>query len=198
MTLNNAARGLFFSLVALAGLDALAQNVSSSVLGTVMDPTGSVIPGATITLKNQGTAAVVKATSDGSGLFRFVNIGAGTYTLNVQDRGFKTRVEQDILIGSSEIRDLGRITLALGDVAEQVSVSAEATPIQTASAEKSATVDGAQLNTEALKGRDLMGYMRIRLPTPKPSRLTSCPIPTSWCCTTWRMLVALVQRSCWG
>ena len=138
-----------------------AQTVTSSLIGTILDPANAVVPGVQVELKNQGTSAVVRATSESSGLFRFVNVSAGTYSLTVQAKGFKTRVEKDILVNSSETRDLGRVVLSLGDVAEQISVTAEATPVQTASGEKSATVEGAQLNSEALKGRDMMGYMRI-------------------------------------
>lgn len=126
-----------------------------------MDPAGAVIPGVTVELRNQGTSAVNRVTSDGSGLFRFVNVLQGAYSVSVQAKGFKTRIEKDVLIGSSETRDLGRISLSLGDVAEQVSVTAETTPVQTASAERSSTIEGAQLNSEAIKGRDMMSYMRI-------------------------------------
>lgn len=137
-----------------------SQNITSNIIGTVADPGGAVIPGASVALRNEGTSVESKTVSDGSGLFRFVNLNVGSYSVSVQSKGFKTRVETGIALGSSETRDLGRLLLTVGDVSEQISVTAETTPVQTASGEKSLTIDGAQLNNVALKGRDMMGYMR--------------------------------------
>src|SRR6185437_3359275 len=55
----------------------------------------------------------------------------------------------------------GKITLTLGSVSESVSVTAEMSQIQLASAEKSSTINTADLESLTLKGRDLFGYMRL-------------------------------------
>src|SRR5207245_3837525 len=75
--------------------------------------------------------------------------------------GFKALEIKDITLASAEARDLGGLVLQLGGITEQVTVNAEATPVQTASSERSAVIDGNQLNNVALKGRDPFGFMRL-------------------------------------
>src|SRR5262245_19030379 len=118
------------------------QPVSSSILGIVVDPAGSVVPGAEIKLTNQGTAAVQNTTADGAGFFRISNIFAGTYTVAVEAKGFKSLTVNNIALGTSEARDLGRLALTLGNVTESISVTSTVAAVQTASSERSAVVDG--------------------------------------------------------
>jgi hypothetical protein len=145
-------------LVLLCSL-AAAQTVSSSLVGTLTDSSGAVVPDAAITLTNQTTRVVLKSQSGSAGLFRFPNLPPGTYTLRIQVAGFKAYVQQDIVVSSSETRDLGRVILEVGNLSEQITVTAEATPLQTASSEKSALVSGEQLSAIALKGRDFFGLV---------------------------------------
>src|SRR3981081_2003830 len=125
-------------LLMLGSADVLfSQAVSSSILGTVVDPSGSVVPTAEIRLTNQGTAAVNTATTDGSGLFRIANIDAGIYSVNIQTKGFKALTVTAIDIGASETRDLGRLTLTLGNLTESISVTGEVAAVETASSDRS-------------------------------------------------------------
>src|SRR5262249_50104284 len=101
------------------------QTVSSSILGIVVDPAGSVVQSADIRLTNQGTAAVNTATSDASGFFRITNVFAGAYTITVQAKGFKALTINNIELGTSEARDLGKVALALGAVTETINVTGE-------------------------------------------------------------------------
>jgi hypothetical protein len=159
MTLRTVVRSTSIALLACACI--AAQSVTGSLVGVVVDPTGSVIPGAEITLTNQGTTAKITASSDGAGLFRFANLLPATYTVSVQAKGFKTRLEADVALGLSENRDLGRLSLDLGSASDTVTVTAEVTPVQTSTAERSSVIDGNQLNNEALRGREMMGFMRM-------------------------------------
>jgi Carboxypeptidase regulatory-like domain/TonB-dependent Receptor Plug Domain len=146
--------------VALAAALAAAQNVSSSVNGTLVDPTGAVIEGATCVLTRQGTGAVLTAISGSEGLFTFPNVAAGSYALSIQHPGFKAFEVKEIAVSSSEIRSLGRLTLQIGEVRESVSVTAETTPLQLSSAERSGVVTGSQINDLALKGRDFFALLQ--------------------------------------
>ena len=137
------------------------QTVTSSVLGTVVDPAGASVGSADVQLTNQSTGAVSHALTDSSGLFRIVNILAGTYSVTVQANGFKNLTVRDIVVDSSEARDLGHLQLALGAVTESVNVTAEVAAVETASSEKAPVLDSSQLNVDAIKGRDLMSYMKL-------------------------------------
>ena len=140
---------------------AMAQTVTGSLVGIVVDPTGSVIPEVKIQLTNEGTSATSAATADSSGVFRFPNLNPATYSVSVQAKGFKTRIVKDITVGLSENRDLGRLTLDIGNVTDEITVTAEATTVQTSTAERSSVIDGNQLNSEAIRGREMMSFMRM-------------------------------------
>src|ERR1039457_5041719 len=105
-------------LILGSGFALLSQTVSSSILGTVVDPAGSVVPAAEIRLTNTGTAGVNSALTDSSGLFRIANIFAGTYSVTVQAKGFTVLTVTTIDIGASETRDLGHLTLTLGNITD--------------------------------------------------------------------------------
>src|ERR1035437_5627060 len=152
---------LSICLVLLVCACSMAQTVTGSLVGIVVDPTGSVIPNVKIQLTNQGTSAASVATADSSGIFRFLNLNPATYSVSVQAAGFKTRIVKDILVGLSENRDLGRLALDIGNVTEEVTVTAEATPLQTSTAERSTVIDVNQLNNETVVGREIMSFMRM-------------------------------------
>jgi hypothetical protein len=137
------------------------QTVTGSLVGIIVDPAGAVVPTARVTLLNVGTTAKSVANSDSSGVFRFPNLNPADYSVTVQANGFKTRVVNGIAIGLSDNRDLGKLTLELGSATDSVTVEAAVTPVQTSTAERSSVVEGDQLNDEAIRGRDMMSYMRM-------------------------------------
>ena len=103
-----------------------AQTVSSSLQGIVLDPANALVPNAAVTLSNIDNGSSKSATTDNSGLFRFLDVTPGNYTLNVKLAGFKNLTETNIAMAANETRDLGRLTLELGNATETVSVTAEA------------------------------------------------------------------------
>src|SRR5580658_793343 len=137
------------------------QTVTSSLVGTVEDATGASVPNSTVQLVNQDTGAIRTETTSTAGLFRFLDVPPGTYTLSVQSAGFKKRVQTNIIVTSDETRDIGKMQLEVGTGAETITVTAEATPVQVSSGEKSDLIDGQQLADVALKGRDMFGYMKL-------------------------------------
>jgi hypothetical protein len=149
------------SIPLLLCVSALAQTVSSSVLGTLADATQAVVPGIQVDLRDQATGTVRSTTSNTVGLFRFLDVPPGTYSIAIRSAGFKSYLQKDLSLSSSETRDLGKITMELGTVTDEISVTAVATAVQTASSEKSSLVDGAQLNAIALKGRDIFGFLSL-------------------------------------
>jgi len=150
---------LLASLIILIPAAAFGQNVSSSLRGLVLDPSGAVVPGAICTLTNQATSAALTAKSDEHGNFQFLNILSGTYGIRVEASGFRPLEMRDIKVTANEVRTLGNLALSVGALQEAVAVTAEPTPIQLASAERSGTVTGEQIDRLALKGRDFFGLL---------------------------------------
>src|SRR6516164_4944286 len=91
-------------IATLACVCAFAQTVTGSLVGIVVDPSGSVIPDVKLQLTNEGTSATSSAVADNSGVFRFANLLPATYSVAVQAKGFKTRVIKDVTVGLTENR----------------------------------------------------------------------------------------------
>ena len=141
-----------------------SQTTTGNLLGTVTDPGDAAVPGAQVELKNTATGVILTTTTGGEGIFRFNSLIPATYSLTIKaSAGFKTYTQSAIAVTPNEVRDLGRIPLALGSLTEEVSVTAAATPVQTASSENSKLIDPNQMTGITLKGRDLFGLL-VMLP----------------------------------
>jgi hypothetical protein len=148
---------LWLNLVALAILlvtSVFSQNISGVITGTITDSVGAVIPNAQISLTNQQTRAVQTLRSNEAGIFVFPSVLPGTYTVDVSVAGFRSHQVKDIAITMNERRTLGEIVMQVGQVQERVEVTAEVTPVQTASSERAGLVTGTQLMNTAIRGRD--------------------------------------------
>jgi outer membrane receptor protein involved in Fe transport len=149
-------------MILLAGAAvALAQQAGTGTLtGTVGDNVG-VVPGATVTVTEAATSVVRTTTSNEAGLFRLPALPPGRYTLRVEIDGFRPINMTEIQLTTNEVRDLGRLTLQPGNLSESVTVTAEVTPVQTATSSRRATVTSDQLTNIQMKGRDIYGLLAI-------------------------------------
>ena len=117
--------------------------------------------GATVTATEAETAAVRTGVSNESGLFRLAGLNPGRYTLKVELTAFRPITVQEINLSSAEIRDLGKLTLQVGPLAETVSVTSEVTPVQTADSSRRSTITVDDLANIQMKGRDVFGLLAI-------------------------------------
>ncbi|HEX3153852.1 MAG TPA: carboxypeptidase regulatory-like domain-containing protein [Candidatus Angelobacter sp.] len=143
---------LAFAIAMLALLCAaplLAQVVKGSISGTVTDPQGAVVSGATVKAINAATAATLATTSDNSGTFHFNLIPVGTYKVEVTATGFKTTVQNNIVVAAGRDSGLGAIPLTVGEVTTAVEVTADAPLIETTQSQVTNTFAGTQLTTFA-------------------------------------------------
>jgi hypothetical protein len=101
---------------------------SANVSGTVLDPSGSVVRSAQLSLFGADGSLAAKATTDLLGNFNFDNLGRGKYRLQIMAAGFK-ELRTDLSVGDKSIAGL-RLTLAISSMSETVSVKAEDTAIQ--------------------------------------------------------------------
>src|SRR5947207_4429735 len=116
------------------------QTVSSSLFGTVLDPTNSSVPNAPVTLTDKDTGSVRTAVTDGSGLFRFLNLTPGEYSVSVRAPGFKGFTQASVSIEANQTRDIGKVMLEIGNTSDTITVQAEAAAVQLASSEKASSI----------------------------------------------------------
>ncbi|MGC8550043.1 MAG: carboxypeptidase-like regulatory domain-containing protein, partial [Acidobacteriaceae bacterium] len=79
-----------FAAIALLTPKASAQNVYGTIRGTVTDPSGAVVPGATVVIRNNATNVTTQVKTDSKGTYVFPEVQPGTYDLTVTAEGFTT------------------------------------------------------------------------------------------------------------
>ncbi len=143
----------------LLPLPVLAQNITGALTGVVIDPAGAAVPAAQVELINQQTQGKQTTTSNDSGIFQFPSLLPGSYTVSISMAGFRSHQVKDIAITMNERRSLGDIVLQVGQVQEKIEVTAEVTPIQTASSERAGLITQTQLLNTAIRGRDFVALL---------------------------------------
>jgi hypothetical protein len=120
---------IFLTLIAVIALTsalASAQTSSSgSVIGTVTDPSGAVVPNAQVTLTNTETNQTATAASNSSGGFTFANVAPGSYRLSVTAKGFQTATVNGVAVDVNKTFN-APVQLAVGGTTNVVEVQATA------------------------------------------------------------------------
>jgi hypothetical protein len=153
---------------------AFAQTDRGTITGTVLDPTGAVIGGASIEAKNAATNETYKAGTTGTGNYTLSSLPAGAYDLSVSAAGFKKYVRPGLTVQVAEtVR--ADATLEVGATTDTVTVNAEAPLLKTESGELSHQIDYKEANDIplfTLNGSNNEGIGNIRDPL---SVLTTLP-----------------------
>lgn len=104
--------------------------MTGTLLGTVTDPSGAVVPGAKVAITEQNTGVSRTTETTAAGYYAFSDLAPGVYTVNIQQPGFKKGVRQnvDVLVNTTVRVDM---QLQTGDVTEVIEVTAEAALLQT-------------------------------------------------------------------
>ncbi len=140
---------MFLSLSTLV----LAQELGATLSGTVTDPTGAVVPNASVLIHNNDTKADRSLTTGSNGSFAATNLQAGRYNVTVKSSGFQTYLAENVVLNVGEKRSLN-VELQTGHLTETIEVTATNAPVQTASAEESQTITGTQVRDLALNNRN--------------------------------------------
>jgi hypothetical protein len=140
----------------------LAQGVTGTVTGSVRDPQGGVIPGATVTLISEarGTRSAPVVT-DGTGGFVFPNVTADSYTIQVEMASFRTLRREGVAVSPGSVMAVGALTIQVGGTSEVVTVSSEAPLIQAASGERSYAIDTDSVNNLPVLRRTYDGLLAL-------------------------------------
>jgi len=155
---------------------ARAQSISGAIAGTVVDQSNLPIAGVQVALTQVATGARRQAPTNVTGRFFFGSLQPGAYNLAIENQGFKRLEQRGLNLTAAETLDTGNLMLEVGSLAESVEVTAQGAVVQTASAERAGVITGSQVESLAIKGRNVMSLLQL-LPgvvdTSDPAQLQS-------------------------
>jgi hypothetical protein len=129
-----------------------AQFESGTVLGTITDPAGNAVSGASVTLSNVRTGTSFKAVSDNSGNFQFVSQRLGAYRVRAEKTGFKV-AETSAFDLSVDARQRVDLKLEIGSVADSVTVTDAAALLETDNSSRGEVINSREIAEVPLNGR---------------------------------------------
>ncbi|HEY1213528.1 MAG TPA: carboxypeptidase-like regulatory domain-containing protein, partial [Bryobacteraceae bacterium] len=118
----------------------MAQTFTSSITGTVTDPSGAAVVNAKVQLRNMAINDVREFTTQSEGTYQFNNLQPGTYQVSVTAPGFKTYVKSNLIL-SAQLSARVNIPLELGGTEQRVEVNASTVLVDTETANTSTTLD---------------------------------------------------------
>ena len=123
---------LALAIAVICQASLFAQAPTGTVLGTVKDPSGAVVPKATVSIVNQSTNFKRSTISDDAGDYQLTLVDAAVYTLTVESAGFKKYVQPDVPLTARQILRVD-LTVQVGQAVETVTVTATVTPVNSES-----------------------------------------------------------------
>lgn len=144
----------------LAPWAAMAQKDAGTILGTVRDTTGGVIPAAKVTLTNDDTGLRQVTETRGDGGYIFTPIRIGNYTIEVEFKGFQKARQQSVQVGIQQ-QVLLDFSMVPGDLSQTVEVTAAAPLLQTQSGSVGEVVNQKTINDLPLSGRNYTFLARL-------------------------------------
>ena len=154
-------------LLSMASVNAFGQATASATLqGTVSDPSGAMVAGATVTITNKDQGWTRTTTTVDTGFYRFELLPAGFYSVKVTHAGFATASvdRAELLVGQATMQDF---QLKAGQVSEVIEVTAAAPVVDTEKTQVGIEITPSDVNNLPLNGRDF-GNLAYLAPGARP------------------------------
>jgi archaellum component FlaF (FlaF/FlaG flagellin family) len=148
-----------YVLIALSTL-ASAQT-TGSISGSVKDPSGAVIPGATVMATNAATNFQSKTVSNESGFYAFPSLPVGRYNVKVEEEGFGAQGRNNIVVDANSAITAD-LTMTMAEKVEEVTVLENSTQVETASSQMGEVVTGTQMTSVLLNGRSFTDLLALQ------------------------------------
>ena len=166
---------VFFCFALMVGSLA-AQTFRGTILGTVTDPSGAVVSGAKVTIKNVNTGLERTTQTSADGSYSVPELPIGTYTVTVTQSGFQTAVTSNVVVDVSAERRVDT-TLKTGTTSTVVEISGETLPqVETTSNELGSVLTPETIENLPVNGRD---YTKLIYLTPgvagSPDQISDSP-----------------------
>jgi len=151
----------YLALLLCSTLWAHAQNSEGTILGHITDPTGAVVPGVDVTIRNAGTHLSQSTKTSNVGDYIFVNITPGTYDVTAKRDGFKTSQSSNLILNvDATLRQ--NFTLELGTATQQVTVEAQSQMIQSDNASSGSVIESKLISSLPIAGRDFTNLLKLQ------------------------------------
>ena len=139
-----------------------------TLLGTVADASGAVIPGATVTITEDATGLEYNLTTDESGNFIRPLLKPGTYTISAEAEGFKKSVQTGLLL-QSQARLQANFLMEVGQVTETIEVTAQPPALQTETTQMGGNLESRQTSELPLGGQRRFAFLARTVPAVVPA-----------------------------
>ena len=146
-------------LLLVAGYSAFAQS-TGTITGLVTDSSGSVIPGVSVTVTDVATGIHSASKTESGGLYDITLLPVGTYTLVVEQKGFKQLTLTGIRLDAGQVVEQN-VQLQVGDVSQSITINAELPLVDTESASLSTVIDERRVVDLPLNGRSFLSLTQL-------------------------------------
>jgi hypothetical protein len=143
----------FLGLFLISGQRLLAQVDEGSIVGTVTDPTGAVVPNAKVTLLNTDQGLTLQTITSGSGEYNFSPVRIGHYTVSTTAQGFSTTSQEHLTVNVGQVLQVN-VELKTGAASETVEVTTAPPQLQTSEASVGQVIGERSVNNLPLNGRN--------------------------------------------
>ncbi len=133
---------------------------SGNIEGTIMDPSGAAVAGATVELRNLDNGVVHSMAASGSGSYGFNNLAPGNYVVTVSAKGFKT-TEVRLTLSTAQLQSVN-VTLPIASVTETTTVTYEAAPVDTADTRIQTTLNSQTVRDLPTVNRNLWDVLAVQ------------------------------------
>lgn len=141
-------------------LNSAAQSVTGQISGTVTDPTGAAVIGATVKLTHQLSGQSRNSQTDAGGSFIFTNLVPGDYNVRIEMAGFRAYDQRGIRVSAQERIDLHEIRLELGEVTTTVEVQASGVYVATTSSDRTVSMGIQEIENRLTRGRNALALIQ--------------------------------------
>jgi hypothetical protein len=141
-------------------LPVLASAQEATIVGTVMDPSGAIVPNVMVLVTNTDTGAVRTLATNDAGQYVVPGLLIGKYDLKVQASGFRVEEAKGIVL---DVNDRIRVDfqMKLGEMTDEILVESTSVAVQADSGEQSSLVSGTQISELSTNGRSIYTYITL-------------------------------------
>src|SRR6201996_7105072 len=154
---RNLIRAAFALALAIGAFSTASAQFNGSITGTVQDPAGANVPGATVTLTNVGTGEGKAGTTDAQGFYQFVSLAPGNYSVKTSAKGFADS-QTSFTLQTNQTLNLP-IKLTVGSSSETVQVTTQAPLLDTSDTRLQETLSTQTLSSLPLAGRSMISLV---------------------------------------